>query len=85
MQKTLGRMFTVDTNLLAFTTPRRFLMGLAVWLKEPVILPPTVIFGVKRRLLDRAVGTYIVELPTVKDRFRQGQDEKFKEILTEAI
>ena len=85
MQKTLGRMFTVDTNLLAFTTPRRFLMGLAVWLKEPVILPPTVIFEVKRRLLDRAVDTYIVELPTVKDRFRQEQDEQFKGILTGAI
>ncbi|MCY4657272.1 MAG: hypothetical protein OXC80_10725 [Gammaproteobacteria bacterium] len=47
--------FTVDTNLLAFITPRRFLMGVAAYLSAPIFLPPTVAMETKRRMFERTV------------------------------
>jgi len=52
-------MFTVDTNLIAFVTPRRFLMGMAAYLSDPIFLAPTVASETKRRILESTMD-YIV-------------------------
>ncbi len=78
-------MFTVGTNLLAFTTPRRFLMGLSAYLLDPIFLPPTVLVETKTRMFERAMDEH-----TETASYRQGnvsnkQAEQRKELIQKAV